>query len=147
MDFTAAQKTTIQNQFDCFCKRVIKYQACNRYDAEKSRRKHEIPMEMLSLKEIGKLYVLDEPTYDNTVFEAAGHKITVKNSRIAEALKELSKRKRDIILLYYYIGMTDGQIGECLGIVRRTVQYQRTNALNELRKFLGDDFNALYEEL
>ncbi len=146
MDFTAAQKTTIQNQFDCFCKRVVKNQARNRYDAEKYRRKHEIPIEALSIKEIGRLYILDKPTYDNTVFDVLGYQIVVRNSRIAAALKELPKRKRDIVLLHYYLDMTDGQIGDCLGVVRRTVQYQRTSALKELREILGDDFDDLYEE-
>lgn len=147
MDFTAAQKTTIQNQFDCFCKRVVKYKARDRYDAEKYRSSHEIPIEELGFRELGKLYILDKPTYDNTVFEVSGHRVVVKNSRIAEALKALPENKRSIILLHYYLDMTDGEIGDCLGIVRRTVQYQRTSALKELRKMLGDDFNALYKEL
>lgn len=147
MDFTATQKATIQNQFDCFCKRVIKYRARDKYDAEKHRRKHEISIEALSLKEIGKLYILDKPTYSNTTFKVLEHHVDVENPIVAKALNELSKRKRDIILLHYFVGMTDGQIGDCLGIVRRTVQYQRTSALKELRKILGDDFNDLCEEI
>ena len=146
MDFTTAQKTTIQNQFDCFCKMVVKNQARDRYDVEKCRRKHEISIEALSIKEIGGLYILDKPTYDNTVFDVLGYQIIVSNSHIAAVLKKLPYRKRDILLLHYFLDMTDGQIGDCLGIVRRTVQYQRTSALKELRKMLGDNFDDLYEE-
>lgn len=146
MEFTTSQKATIQNQFDCFCKRVVKYQARDRYDADKRQRKHEVSFEMLSMKEIGRLYTLDKPTYNDTTFEVLGRQIVVSNSHIAEAIKELPKRKRDIILMHYFLDMTDGQIGACLGIVRRTVQYQRTSALKELHRLLGDDRIDLHEE-
>ena len=46
---------------------------------------------------------------------------------IAEALQSLPERKRDIILLSYFLELSDREIGDKLNMLRSTVQYQRTN--------------------
>ena len=42
--------------------------------------------------------------------------------------------RRDIVLLAYFLDMTDREIAEKLDMVRRTVQYKRTQSLKELKK-------------
>ncbi|MEF2715126.1 MAG: sigma factor-like helix-turn-helix DNA-binding protein, partial [Bacteroides uniformis] len=44
-----------------------------------------------------------------------------KNELLAEALNALPERKRDIILLSYFLDMSDAEIGELLNVVRTTV--------------------------
>ena len=44
------------------------------------------------------------------LFAALGFNITVKNELLAEALKLLPERQRDIIMRYYYLGMSEGLI-------------------------------------
>jgi DNA-directed RNA polymerase specialized sigma24 family protein len=46
------------------------------------------------------------------------------------------ERKRDIILLSYFLELTDGEIGKKLNMMRSTVQYKRTTTLQELRRFM-----------
>ena len=48
----------------------------------------------------------------------------------------LSGRKRQIILLAYFLDWTDQQIGERFHVVRSTVQAARTKALKEMRDLL-----------
>ena len=55
---------------------------------------------------------------------------------IAGALRNLPERKRDIILLSYFLELSDGEIGKKLNLIRATVQYQRTSTLRELRKMI-----------
>jgi len=52
---------------------------------------------------------------------------------LAQALEDLSDEKRDIILLSYFLDMTDQEIADKLDAVRRTVQYKRARALEEMR--------------
>ena len=47
--------------------------------------------------------------------------------------------KRDVILLSYFMDMSDREIGELLDMARRTVQHRRTDTLAELRKRMEDD--------
>jgi DNA-directed RNA polymerase specialized sigma24 family protein len=49
-------------------------------------------------------------------------------------LYPLSDEKRDIVLLSYLLDMTDQEIANKLNIVRRTVQYKRTNSLKEMKR-------------
>ena len=62
----------------------------------------------------------------------------MKNDLLYCSLKKLNKEKLDIILLFYFLEMTDQEIGQALKIIRRTVNYKRHRALEELRKFMED---------
>lgn len=68
-------------------------------------------------------------------------RISVKNEQLATALQALPERKRDIVLLSYFLDMTDKEIAEKLNMVRKTVQYHRTTTLKELRKRLEANNN------
>lgn len=75
------------------------------------------------------------------VFEVCGYRIPVNDDRLAAALAALLREKRDVILLSYFMDMSDREIGELLDMARRTVQHRRTDTLAELRKRMedGDD--------
>ena len=49
----------------------------------------------------------------------SGFDVLVKNELLAEALNALPERKRDIILLSYFLDMSDAEIGELLNVVAR----------------------------
>lgn len=53
---------------------------------------------------------------------------------LANAMTVLPDDKRDIVLLAYFLDMTDQEIADKLDMVRRTVQYKRTQSLKELKK-------------
>ncbi|TEB04886.1 RNA polymerase sigma factor [Pelotomaculum schinkii] len=125
-----------RHTFDSFCKKILKHEARDYYDELKRRRKHEISLDELSEKDWEQLAVMDEYFKDTYSFRVLGHDITVSDERIGEALKVLPTNKRDIILLSYFLDMTDREIGELLNLVRRTVAYRRTSTLRELKKFM-----------
>ena len=54
---------------------------------------------------------------------------------LAEALKTLEERERDIIILHYYKGMNLKDIGEQLGISYAYVRILHNKALSNLRPF------------
>ena len=51
--------------------------------------------------------------------------------------EEARDDKRDIVLLAYFLDMTDQEIADKLDMVRRTVQYKRAQSLKELKKRNG----------
>ena len=73
------------------------------------------------------------------VFEVCGYRIPVNDDRLAAALGKLLREKRDVILLSYFMDMSDREIGELLDMARRTVQHRRSDTLAELRKRMEDD--------
>ena len=46
----------------------------------------------------------------------------------------LTENKHEIVLLAFFLDMTDQKIVNQLQAVRRTVQYKRANSLKEIRK-------------
>ena len=65
--------------------------------------------------------------------------MSVQNENLAHALKILPKDKREIILLAYFLDMSDREIAEKLNLFRSTVQRNRTNALKILKEQLAGE--------
>lgn len=51
-------------------------------------------------------------------------------------MPQLPEDKRDVILLSYFLGMTDREISEKLNVVHQTVSKRRLTTLKELREYL-----------
>ena len=90
---------TIQCQFDCKLKRVVKGIVRNYRKELKRRRNKEISYCELPEIVVEKLAVWDEYESDYFRFQVSGFDVLVKNELLAEALNALPERKRDIILL------------------------------------------------
>ncbi|MGN0107076.1 MAG: sigma-70 family RNA polymerase sigma factor [Hominilimicola sp.] len=127
-----------QHTFDCYCKKILKNEACNIQKEYAKLRNKEVSFDELSAKELESLSAMDEYFAEEYIFNVLDGKISVKDEQLAKALHTLPERKRDIVLLSYFLDMTDKEIAEKLNMVRKTVQYQRTSSLKQLRKRLEE---------
>ena len=59
---------------------------------------------------------------------------------LVQALRELSRRQREIIVLRHIVGMSEAEIAQVLGIGEGTVKTHTRRALDRLRTRLGDQF-------
>jgi len=128
-----------QRVFDCFCKKVLKNEVRNYYDEMKRLRDKEVSFSELSETELAQLSTTDKYFATEQTFNVLGHDVIVNDENIAEALRSLPERKRDIILLSYFLELSDGEIGKKLNLIRSTVQYQRTSTLRELKKIMEEE--------
>jgi len=127
-----------QHAFDAFCKKVLRNEVRDYYDEVKRLRDKEVSFSELSEQELEQLSTTDEYFSSEQIFNVLGSNVIVSDENIAEALNVLPTRKRDIILLSYFLELSDGEIGEKLNLIRSTVQYQRTSTLRELKKLLEE---------
>jgi len=128
-----------QHAFDSFCKKVLRNDVRNHYDEMKRLRDKEVSFSELSARELEQLSTTDKYFRVEQTFNVLGNDIIVNDESIAEALKVLPERKRDIILLSYFLELSDGEIGKKLNLIRSTVQYQRTSTLRELKKMMEEE--------
>ena len=126
----------IERQFHAFCKTVLHNEACNYYRERTRKIQHEISYEYLQENtpfaphNIDEYFVLrDKPT----TFAVNGQTIIVESEKLATALLCLSERRREIILMRYYLQLRDKQIAALLGKPRTTVNYHKNAALKQLR--------------
>ena len=68
--------------------------------------------------------------------EVMGLEIAIADELLAEALQTLPQDRLEIVLLSYFLGMSDPEIADQLNLVRRTVAYRRTSSLQALKKFM-----------
>jgi RNA polymerase sigma factor (sigma-70 family) len=131
----------IRHEFDSYCKKVLKYTARDFYARQKRRDEREVSFSELSERELASLSATDKYFADEYIFDADGFDIGVSDFELAEALNELPQDWRDIILLAYFLDMTDREIAERLNLVRRTVTYRRTSTLRLLKKIMEGKAN------
>lgn len=128
-----------QHAFDSFCKKILKHEARDYYDELNRQRSRETTFLDLSSKEMDQLYTEDKYFVTEKIFNVLGLDVIVTDDAIAEALQGLPERKRDIILLSYFLELSDREIGDKLKMLRNTVQYQRTSTLLQLKKLMEGD--------
>lgn len=104
-------------------------------------RKHEVLFSELSEREIENFSIINEYELEKSYFRAGGYDVVVKDALLAEALKALTERKRDVILLSYFMEMNDADIARKLNLVRSTVHEHRTRSLEILKAMLEENVN------
>lgn len=132
MSLTAYEKRRI-SEFDSYCKHVLRNEAKDIQRQLERKRKSEISFSDLSDMDLNQLYVFDEYKTDKTFFHVINAQVALQSRHLSKALKKLSEDKQNIILLSYFLDMTDQEIGEILNLARSTVQYRRSVALKELK--------------
>lgn len=129
---------TIQCQFDCKLKKVVKGIVRN-YRKELARRQaKEVSFCELPEIVVEKLIVWDDYESEYTTFDVCGTEIRVLDEELAEALKQLPEQIRNIVLMFFFLDMSDSEIGEKLNINRSTSFRHRRNSLEEIRKQLKE---------
>lgn len=124
--------------FDRYCKKVMKNETKDFYSEMNSRQEHEVLYSEMTEQELNGLYSYDTYSSDYDVFTVLDFDIIIRDAMLAKALSALSDKKRNIILLSFYAGYTDKEIGEILSLMRATVQYNRNSGLKFLRRYIKD---------
>ena len=101
---------TVRHQFDRICKLALKGEVIDYQRHLAYRQKHEVMLSELSQKELSRFFTMDEYDLETCRFQVLGYDIEVKDALIAEALKNLTEKKRNVILLSYFMDMSDAEI-------------------------------------
>ena len=127
-----------EQQFDAFCKAIIRNESADAHRALSKRFSREISVENMIFAELASLQVSDEYHPDATSFWVQGRRVIVSDWALGQALRSLPPYRRDVILLSYFMECSDSQIGKLLKMDTRTVCSRRTAALARLRSLLED---------
>lgn len=136
---------TIRNQFDRICKLALKGEAVDYYRHIAYRQEHEVLLSELSQKEQNRLFTVDEYKAENKCFQVLGYDIEVKDALLAEAIQSLSEKKRKVVLLSYFMDMSDADIARMMNLVRSTVYEHRKRSL-ELMKEMMEEYQNEQEK-
>ena len=127
-----------EESFDAFCKKVIRNAAFTAHQHLNEKAEVESSLSDLSEAELNLLHTFDHyQTYCKS-FPVRGYLVQVCDPDLGEVLQYLAPQRRDVLLMGYFLGFNDYQIGRLLHIDHKTVEYRRTEGLRRLRELLED---------
>lgn len=141
---TSNYEKTIEHQFDSFCKTVIRNFARDIYDENKWRNERLVSLEALTMAELSQLSIFDDYDSNYIIMASYNYDIRIEDVLIAQAIGKLTKRKQDIILLSFFLSMTNADIATLMELAESTVHYHKTNALKELKELMEERWNETY---
>ena len=130
----------IEYAFHAFCKIVLRHEAMNAWRDLKRKMEREISLDYLMSERYFEPSVMDsyfEKQDKPTVFLVLGKEVIADDERLARALSRLPELRREVMLLYYFVGYRDEAIGRLYGRCRSSINRRRNVALKQLRKEWG----------
>lgn len=134
-----AYEKRVQNQFGGFCTKVLKNEAMHIQREYARQRERETALDALSPDELEQVSIEDQYFSGEHIFEVAGLPVVVVGDALAEAIVQLSQKNQKVILLSYFLGMTDREISERMGVCRQSITKRRNGALKLLRGLLMEE--------
>lgn len=110
MRLSPVQMETIRHQFDSFCRKVLREKSRDIERQRKRRSQKEVCFSAVSEQQLAQFFVFDEYPSENTYFGVLGYQVAIKDDRLANAIADLPRERRDILLLSYFLGMNDREI-------------------------------------
>ena len=135
---SAEWQLKIRQQYDSFCKTLLKHEMIDYERERRYREKHEIPLAGFSEEEVEQLLITDGAMEVTEQFHVLNFDIDIKDELLCEALRNLPEQKRKVVLMSYFLEMTDTEIASYMDIVRVTVRYHKLSSLQMLKKFMED---------
>lgn len=128
----------IENQFDYICKQAMRDERKDYFKQLSRLAQREVSFSDVGEYIVSQFSTKDTYSTDFQIFTLNGMSIAIENSLLSEALRELPDKKREILLLYYFMDMNDSEIADLLKLSRSTVQWRRTSGLDTMKKFMEE---------
>lgn len=130
----------ICKMFDSFCKKVVKNTFLNEIKPLKRRQWQEQLVPDMP-KHCGLVTWTDTYPSDSVSITANGWMGSVQSERLYMALRKLSNKQQQVILLSYWHGYRDKEIAQAIRMPRSTVNYLRNRALKRLKSIMKEHYN------
>ena len=134
---TEQYREHIERTFNAFCKIVLYHAALGVYKKIRKKQQFEVSLDYLCEFDFEPVTTTDEyfVKYNvPTAFTICGKTVIVESEQLAAALLRLTEKRREVLLLRYYLGYNDEEIGKMCSISRSAVFRRRKIALRLLRQ-------------
>jgi len=134
-----AYEKRVQNQFGGFCTKVLKNEARHIQREYARQREQEKSIDDLTSVELEQTAHEDQYFNDEHCFTVDGLPVLVVGDTLTTAISQLSPINQEVILKSYFLGMTDREISEQIGVCRQSITKRRNGALKLLRRLLMEE--------
>lgn len=135
MELTRQEKDVVQRKFCKYCIKVMEGEALYYLRQLERQQEREVCFSDLTSEQERQLSAYDDLLEIN-YFQVMNMDIPVQDEDISAALKKLPERKRMIILMAFFLDMTEQEIANYYHLVQSTVHYHKAESLRMLKKIL-----------
>lgn len=139
---SSQDELTVMHQFDRLCQLALDGEAADYFRHLEYRANYEVNFSDMTEQELDSIFVMDEYNLDNSHFQVLGYDIEVKDTLLVEALQALTEKKRNVVLLSYFLEMTDVEIARKMNLVHSTIREHRIRSLELLKKLMEEDMDG-----
>lgn len=139
---SSQDELTVRHQFDRLCQLALDGEAVNYHKHLEYMGKHEVNFSDMPEAELNRLSVTDEYSLDHFCFQVLGYDVEVRDMLLAEALQTLTEKKRNVILLSYFMEMSDAEIAREMKLVHSTIREHRLRSLEQLKKIMEGNMDG-----
>lgn len=129
---------SVENKFDYMCKRVMQDEKNTYYKQLLTIANREATFSEIGNYIVTQFSTTDTYSTDFLFFNILGFSIGIKNESLVASIEKLSDRKQKILLLYYFLDMTDPEISNLLNIDVSTVNRHRNRSLALIKKYMEE---------
>lgn len=130
------EEAKFENTFIKFCRKSIENASIDFEREQIKRQNKELPLVELHPSKEMQLAIWDSHDERPPIFQLQGIAGAVDREQIHDAMHVLSELRQKIIMMYYFLNMSDREIGLLLNMNRRTVNFNRGSALVEMKYHL-----------
>ncbi len=133
----------IENVFDSYCKKILRNASIDFQRKKQQLYKKEVSLELLDNYNFENLCVYPVYEIECKKYRIYSCDIIVKDENLIDVLEMLDSEQASIILLYYFLDMTDDKIGKYINKSRKAVNKKRLKTLNVMKSLLKDISNEI----
>ena len=119
---------SIQHQSDAYCKKVLRNEITSIRKRNTNIKYNEEPLTDSTEGKYSQTH-FDE----QDVYFLFGMEILISDQKLSTAIDHLSEIRRKVILLYYFAGFNNTEIGKILNMSTSGIWYQRKKAVEQLK--------------
>lgn len=134
MEFRQYQKQT----FDSYAKRLIRNEGRNAKKELARKAEREVTLSMLPYDDLPAVSHEDRYLLEKVGVHSRAGEIEVFDRLLGQAIMSLAPKWRDVIVMYYFLDMSDEKIGSVLQFTTGAIRHRRQVALERLKTMLED---------
>ena len=128
------------NAFKSLIHKAIQYAYASWCEERDKKRAREISLDSADEDKVSSVLVqYDEYAFESYVIREVDQEFRFRNESLAKALCALDEVNRRIILEYFFLDMTDREIGKQMELSLHSVTMHRERSLNKLWRLLSDE--------
>ena len=135
MELNRQEKDIVRRKFCKYCIKVMEGEALYYLRQLEKQHQREVCFSDLTPEQENQLSAYDDLLEIN-YFQVMNMDVPVRDEDISNALKKLPERKRMIILMAFFLDMTEQEIADYYHLVQSTVHYHKAESLRMLKDIL-----------